>query len=207
MLHHLWCHCYWLVLPFAPVFAADDDLFSASASNSAGSNTCALTGLSFTPGQSKAADERLPDMSLATGDDDKDKADKADGAQIAQGAIRPATRKPLPGVVGTVKIAALLNFFAQASNKRFRSTISLFRETPVREVISELARRNLNIVIDKSCQGKITGELRDVTLDEAGDSVLAAAALTSRTLDNSTVVVASTQAMVQLGLNRPVARA
>lgn len=194
---------------FAPVFAADDDLSSASASSSTGSNTGAATnGLSFTPGQSKAADEPAPDMSLATGDDDKDKADKADGAQIAQGAIRPATRKPLPGVVGTVKIRRPFKLFAQASNKEILIHNLTFRETPVREVISELARRgNLNIIIDKSCQGKITGELRDVTLDEAMDSVLAAAALTSRTLDNSTVVVASTQAMVQLGLNRPVARA
>ncbi|MBK9203837.1 MAG: type II secretion system protein GspD [Candidatus Obscuribacter sp.] len=186
---------------FAPALAADDDPTGSSNSTN---------GLSFTPGQSKAPDEPAPDLALATGDDDKnkDKADKADGAQIAQGSIRPASRKPLPGVVGTVKIRRPFKLFAQASNKEILIHNLTFRETPVREVISELARRgNLNIIIDKSCQGKITGELRDVTLDEAMDSVLAAAALTSRTLDNSTVVVASTQAMVQLGLNRPVARA
>lgn len=186
---------------FAPALAADDDPTGSSNSTN---------GLSFTPGQSKAPDEPAPDLALATGDDDKnkDKADKADGAQIAQGSIRPASRKPLPGVVGTVKIRRPFKLFAQASNKEILIHNLAFRDHSVREVISELARQgNLNIIIDKSCQGKITGQLRDVTLDEAMDSVLSAAALTSRTLDNSTVVVASTQAMVQLGLNRPVARA
>jgi len=83
-----------------------------------------------------------------------------------------------------------------------------FRDTPVKDVIAEIARRgNVNIIIDKSCSGKITGDLRDVSLNEAMDNVLAAAGLQSRVLDNSTIVVGSTQAMVQLGLNRPMARA
>ncbi|HND69783.1 MAG TPA: hypothetical protein PL112_23450 [Candidatus Obscuribacter sp.] len=128
----------------------------------------------------------------------------ADGAKLAQGSMTPTSRKSLPATVGTVQIRRPFKLFAQESLIHNLS----FRDTPVREVISEIARRgNLNIIIDKSCAGKITGELRDVTLNEAMDSVLAAAALTSRTLDNSTVIVASTQAMVQLGLNRPVAKA
>ena len=49
--------------------------------------------------------------------------------------------------------------------------------------------------------------MRDLTLNEAMDSVLASAGLQSRTLDNSTVIIASTQAMVQLGLNRSMAKA
>lgn len=82
-----------------------------------------------------------------------------------------------------------------------------FRDTPVKEVIAEIARRgNLNILIDKSVTGKITGELRDVTLNEAMDSVLASAGLQHRTLDNNTVIIASLQAMAQLGLNRSIAR-
>ncbi|HEY9678010.1 MAG TPA: hypothetical protein V6C76_08365 [Drouetiella sp.] len=125
---------------------------------------------------------------------------------IAQNIPRAAgvKRNPLPGVVGTVTIRKSFRLFA---NEQLIHNMS-FRDTPVREVIAELARRgNLNIIIDKSVVGKITGDLRDVTLNEAMDSVLAAAGLQSRTLDNNTVVVATMQAMVQLGLNRPVARA
>jgi type II secretory pathway component GspD/PulD (secretin) len=106
--------------------------------------------------------------------------------------------------VGTVNIRKSFKLFA---NEQLIHNMS-FRDTPVREVVAELARRgNLNILIDKSVIGKITGELRDVTLNEAMDSVLAAAGLQSRTLDNNTVIVATLQAMVQLGLNRPMARA
>ncbi len=66
-------------------------------------------------------------------------------------------------------------------------------------------RGGLNVIIDKSVVGKITGDLKDLTLDEAMDTVLAAAGLQSRKLDN-TVIVGTPQAMVQLGLNRPIAR-
>jgi type II secretory pathway component GspD/PulD (secretin) len=128
------------------------------------------------------------------------------GLSIAQSSPRPAQprRNPIPGIVGTVTIRKTFKLFA---NEQLIHNMS-FRDTPVREVIAELARRgNLNIIIDKSVAGKITGDLRDVTMNEAMDSVLAAAGLQSRTLDNSTVIVATLQAMVQLGLNRPMARA
>ncbi len=132
--------------------------------------------------------------------------DSGNGISIAQSSPKPAQtrRNPIPGVVGTVKIRKQFKLFA---NEQLIHNMS-FRDTPVREVIAELARRgNLNIIIDKSVVGKITGDLRDVTLNEAMDSVLASAGLQSRTLDNSTVIVATLQAMVQLGLNRPLARA
>ena len=78
-----------------------------------------------------------------------------------------------------------------------------FRDTPVKEVIAELARRgNLNIILDKSVFGKITGDLHDVTLNEAMDSVLAAAGLQSRVLDSNTVVIGSPNSLSVLGLNR-----
>jgi type II secretory pathway component GspD/PulD (secretin) len=127
----------------------------------------------------------------------------ADGKQLAQGSMRSVTRNSLPGITGTVKIRRPFKLFAQDALIHHLS----FRDTPVKEVISEIARRsNKNIIIDKSCSGKITGDLHDVTLNEAMDNVLAAAGLQSRQLDNDTVVVGSTQAMVQLGLNRPIAR-
>lgn len=131
-------------------------------------------------------------------------SESREAKKVAQ-SIKPISKLPeLPTVTGTLKIRKPFKLFAQAGLIHHLS----FRETPVREVISEIARRgNLNIIIDKSVTGKITGELTDVTLNEAMDNVLAAAGLESRTLDNSTVVIGTLQAMVQLGLNRPVARA
>lgn len=133
------------------------------------------------------------------------KAQTADGKQVAQSTPKSTkVGKSLPSVTGTVQIKKPFKLFAQAGIIHHLS----FRDTPVREVISEIARRgNLNIIIDKSVNGKITGELTDLTLNEAMDNVLAAAGLESRPLDNSTVIVGTLQAMVQLGLNRPVARA
>lgn len=131
-------------------------------------------------------------------------SESREAKKVAQ-SIKPISKLPeLPTVTGTLKIRKPFKLFAQAGLIHHLS----FRETPVREVISEIARRgNLNIIIDKSVTGKVTGELTDVTLNEAMDNVLAAAGLESRTLDNSTVVIGTLQAMVQLGLNRPVARA
>jgi type II secretory pathway component GspD/PulD (secretin) len=134
-------------------------------------------------------------------------ASSSDGKQLSQSfpIVKPTSQaKRTPSVTGTVQIRKPFKLFAQSNLIHHLS----FRDTPVREVISEIARRgNLNIIVDKSVTGKITGELTDVTLNEAMDSVLAAAGLESRTLDNSTVIVGTLQAMVQLGLNRPVARA
>ncbi len=125
--------------------------------------------------------------------------------EAARSIAQSITRKPttIPGISGTVQIRRPFKLFAR---EELLHNLS-FRDTPVKEVIAELARRgNLNIIIDKSVVGKITGELKDLTLNEAMDSVLAAAGLQSRILDNNTVVVGSLQAMVQLGLNRPMAR-
>ena len=110
----------------------------------------------------------------------------------------------LPTNTGTVKIRKPFKLFAQ---EQLIHNLS-FRDTPVREVIAEIARRGkINILIDKSVVGKITGELRDVTLNEAMDSIMASAGLQSRSLDNSTVIIGSPQAMMQLGLNRSIAKA
>ncbi|SRR5579875_313687 len=110
----------------------------------------------------------------------------------------------LPTTVATVQIRRPFKLFAREELIRNLS----FRDTPVKEVIAELARRGgLNILIDHSVVGSITGDLRDVTLNEAMDNVLAAAGLQSRVLDNSTVIIGTMQAMTQLGLNRPIARA
>jgi type II secretory pathway component GspD/PulD (secretin) len=127
-------------------------------------------------------------------------------AQATQRAGFPPAQasRNLPVTVGTVQVRRPFKIFVREELVRNLS----FRDTPVREVIAELARRgNLNIMIDRSVLGNITGELRDVTLNEAMDSVLAAAGLQSRRLDNNTVVVGTAQAMVQLGLNRTMAKA
>ena len=156
--------------------------------------TFAIAGSAFSPAMAQTTPS-LPEPA------------SADGKQLSQSlpAVKPTTQsKRTPSVTGTVQIRKPFKLFAQSNLIHHLS----FRDTPVREVISEIARRgNLNIIVDKSVTGKITGELTDVTLNEAMDSVLAAAGLESRTLDNSTVIVGTLQAMVQLGLNRPVARA
>lgn len=78
------------------------------------------------------------------------------------------------------------------------------RNTPVREVIAELAERgNLNVVIDKSVSGVVTANLKDVTLNEAMDYVLASSGLQARSFDKQTVLIAPLPAIVKLGLNRP----
>lgn len=112
-------------------------------------------------------------------------------------------RKPnVTSVSGTVQVRRPFKLFASQELLHNMS----FRDMPAREVVAELARRGgLNIIIDKSVVGKITGDLKDLTLDEAMDTVLAAAGLQSRKLDN-TVIVGTAQAMIQLGLNRPIAR-
>lgn len=125
-------------------------------------------------------------------------------AQLGPKLVENKSQTQLPVVNGTVEIRKPFKLFAQQSLIHHLS----FRDTPVREVISEIARRGkLNIIIDKSVKGKITGELRDVTLNEAMENVLASAGLESRELDGKTVMVGTLQAMIEKGLNRPMARA
>jgi type II secretory pathway component GspD/PulD (secretin) len=138
-------------------------------------------------------------------------ADKAsgDGKEVAQStpgpgrsAVDPAFRK-MPGIVGTVKIRKPFDKF---SNNAIIHNLA-FRDTPVKEVVAEIGHRgNLNIIIDKSVVGRVTGDLHDITLNEAMDTVLASAGLQWRQLDNSTVVIGSPNAFVQLGLNRTMMR-
>ncbi|CAN5130921.1 hypothetical protein BH10CYA1_BH10CYA1_56370 [soil metagenome] len=212
----------------APVTASDSTGGTSSLSYSAGDSeptsasttappaTSRSTTSSTSTAPSSSADAPRAIASTETSKDGDDAAGAANpigsagnmgnGISIAQSTPKLAQtrRNPIPGIVGTVKIRKQFKLFA---NEQLIHNMS-FRDTPVREVIAELARRgNLNIIIDKSVVGKITGDLRDVTLNEAMDSVLASAGLQSRTLDNSTVIVATLQAMVQLGLNRPLARA
>ncbi len=128
----------------------------------------------------------------------------ADGTQIAAGGsvsgakIDPAMRK-LPTITYDGKIRKSFKLFAK---EELIHNLS-FRDTPIKEVIAELARRgNLNVLLDKSVFGKVTGDLHDVTLNEAMDSVLAATGLQSRVLDSNTVVVGTPNSLTQLGLNR-----
>ena len=111
---------------------------------------------------------------------------------------RPYTRSG-----GTVRIRKPFKLFAR---QELIHHLSL-RDTPVRSVIAELAARGkLNIIVDKSVTGTLTGEFDDLTLNEAMDSVLVGAGLESRNIDEKTVVVGTPQSMVRLGLNRPITR-
>lgn len=136
----------------------------------------------------------------------------ADGQKLAQG-VSPGTGQnikatdpvynQLPGKVGTVNVRRKFTLFAK---QELIHNLS-FRDTPVREVLAELARRGgLNVLLDKSVQGRITGDLHDITLNEAMDAVLTAGGLVSRQIDNNTAVIASPNAATQLGLNRSQAR-
>lgn len=193
-------------------FTLAGQIFAYAFAPAAQAEDAPAAGLSFkSDGGPKSDAETKSDTDTKSGAETKaaaDTKDDKDSALLAQGTMRPVTRRTLPGVTGTVKIRRPFKLFAQNEDSLIHNLS--FRDTPVREVITEIARRgNLNIIVDKSCTGRITGELRDVTMNEAMDSVLAAAALTSRPLDDEkkTFIIASTQAMVQLGLNRTVTRA
>lgn len=136
---------------------------------------------------------------------DKDKDN--DGKEVAQNnAGRTPTDpiyKKMPSITGSVRIMRGFDKFATNSIIHNLS----FRDTPVKEVVAEIGRRgNLNFIIDKSVVGRITGDLHDITLNEAMDTVLKSAGLQWRQYDNSTVIVASPNALGNLGLNRPIMR-
>ena len=101
--------------------------------------------------------------------------DSADKKQIAQygpgGRSQSARTQRLPAVTGTVQIRKPFKLVAQA-NQGIIHHLS-FRDTPVRELIAEIARRgNLNIIVDKSVDGRITGELKDINLNEEIKTIL-----------------------------------
>lgn len=154
------------------------------------------TTSSITPGQAANEGEEESTTSIAS---------KSDGEQVAQGALPQSLKRPsIPGSPGEVQIKRPFKLFAR---EEIIHNLS-FRETPVREVIAEIARRgNLNILVDKSVVGKITGDLHDVTLNEAMTNVLSAAGLQTRVLPGNTVMIATQNAFTLLGLNRTTAKA
>jgi type II secretory pathway component GspD/PulD (secretin) len=116
---------------------------------------------------------------------------------------QPSNSPGLLSVVGTVNIRRPFHLFT--TNQLIHNLNC--RNCPVKEVIAEIARRgNLNVVLDQSITGEITLDLKDLTLNEAMDSVLAGSGLQYRTLGNNAVLIASLQRIVQLGLSRPIAR-
>lgn len=109
------------------------------------------------------------------------------------------TYNTLPKGIGEGKVRKAFKLFAK---EELIHNLS-FRDTPIKEVVAELARRgNLNVILDKSVFGKITGDLHDVTLNEAMDAVLASAGLQSRVLDSNTAVIGTPNSLNLLGLNR-----
>jgi|GEM_PF-465935 len=161
----------------------------------------------ITPGQGAVESEAV-DSRTATFSDQGEAtsiADEGDGQQVAQGARPESLKKPsIPGSPGEVQIKRPFKLFAR---EEIIHNLS-FRETPVREVIAEIARRgNLNVLIDKSVVGKISGDLHDVTLNEGMTNVLAASGLQTRVLPGNTVMIATQNAFTVLGLNRTTAKA
>ena len=174
----------------------------AQSKNDPGKNSLSYDPSDSSGSSSASAQENLDEAKKILQSMPADKLKRL--AQLTPQLKTGSPNQKLPTVSGTVEIRKPFKLFAQQSLIHHLS----FRDTPVREVISEIARRGkLNIIIDKSVNGKVTGELRDVTLNEAMDSVLASAGLESRKLDGNTVLVGTMQAMVEKGLNRPVARA
>ncbi|MBX9685058.1 MAG: hypothetical protein K2X27_00075 [Candidatus Obscuribacterales bacterium] len=129
----------------------------------------------------------------------------SDGAALAANTGGSAAKRLDPAYIQTPTDAGkgtIRKSFKLFAKEELIHNLS-FRDTPIKEVVAELARRgNLNIILDKSVFGKITGDLHDVTLNEAMDSVLASAGLQSRVLDSNTVVIGSTAALTELGLSR-----
>ncbi len=165
------------------------------------------TTSSITPGQAATETDTANSEAATFADDDSKTsiASNEDGKQVAQGARPESLKRPsIPGSPGEVQIKRPFKLFAR---EEIIHNLS-FRETPVREVIAEIARRgNLNILVDKSVVGKISGDLHDLTLNEAMTNVLSAAGLQTRLLPGNTVMIATQQAFTVLGLNRTTAKA
>ena len=190
------------------------DVDSASAASTSGAQSAAPGAdkgtLSFDQG---SADNAAKTTLAAAGGEGSSQSDLAtpteDGTAVAQATggstvkrMDPAYRQ-LPIPMGTVPVRRTFKFFAK---EELIHNLS-FRDTPIKEVVAELAKRgNLNILLDNSVFGKVTGDLHDVTLNEAMDSILAATGLQTRVLDNNTVIVGSPNALGARGLNRTVSK-
>ena len=190
----------------SPIAYAQDQSASAGDGASQEQGTSGKGKLTFTPESApveKIADASTPD----TSSDSSDTA--ADGTAVAQATggstvkrLDPAY-KQLPTTTGQVDVRRVFKIFAK---EELIHNLS-FRDTPIKEVIAELAKRgNLNILLDNSVFGKVTGDLHDVTLNEAMDSILASTGLQTRVLDNNTVIVGSPNALGARGLNRTKAK-
>jgi type II secretory pathway component GspD/PulD (secretin) len=164
--------------------------------------------LNFTPEAAPAAEDTTKIADASTSETDAAPAAE-DGTAVAQSTggstvkrLDPAY-KQLPTTTGQVDVRRNFKLFAK---EELIHNLS-FRDTPIKEVIAELAKRgNLNILLDNSVFGKVTGDLHDLTLNEAMDSILAATGLQYRVLDNNTVIVGSPNALGARGLNRTKAK-
>lgn len=195
---------------FITPMAYAQDQAAAAGSDGASQQTASDKGsLTFTPeaapsaeDTTKIADASTPDSTAAdsTSDDGTALAQATGGSSIKR--LDPAY-KQLPTAQGAVDVRRNFKLFAK---EELIHNLS-FRDTPIKEVIAELAKRgNLNILLDNSVFGKVTGDLHDVTLNEAMDSILASTGLQTRILDNNTVIVGSPNALGARGLNRTKAK-
>jgi type II secretory pathway component GspD/PulD (secretin) len=151
---------------------------------------------------SPAAPEVTDPQPLASGGSDDAPKELAQSTRRGNTLTDPVYAK-LPTTIGTV--VTLRDFNKFPSNQIIHNLS--FRDTPVKEVIAEIARRgNINIIIDRSAVGHITGDLHDVTLNEAMDTVLKSAGLQYRQLDSATIIIGLPNALFRLGLNRPLMR-
>ena len=180
----------------------DSNAKSSSVDNTASESPSKGEGAANTDSKADASDGKTAEVTgaEAAADDGTAVAQSTGGSAVKR--LDPAYRH-LPLTTGEVKIRRGFKLFAK---EELIHNLS-FRDTPVKEVIAELARRgNLNILLDKSVFGKITGDLHDVTLNEAMDAVLAAAGLETRVLDSNTCIVATPNSAGLLNLNRTLTK-
>jgi type II secretory pathway component GspD/PulD (secretin) len=196
-----------LLTPQAPLSSSDSIKFenvTPLPAPQVSKNDGVADGTSKDTTSDKTADAQGGEQAPSASSDDASQAEKTPA--IAQNTEIKANRNRLlpTTIIGTVELHKKFKLFTR---EELIHNLS-FRDALLREVIAELARRgNLNIILDKSVTGKITGELRDVTLNEAMENVLAAAGLETRDLDGNTVLIATQTAITELGLSRPMARA
>lgn len=192
----------------SPMAWAQDQ--SATAADGAGQQQSASGkgSLSFTP---EAAPDLTKIADASTGDSSSSDtaAGAEDGTAVAQATGGSTVKRldkaytQLPTTMGQIDVRRNFKLFAK---EELIHNLS-FRDTPIKEVVAELAKRgNLNILLDNSVFGKVTGDLHDVTLNEAMDSILGATGLQTRVLDNNTVIVGSPNALGARGLNRTKAK-
>lgn len=122
---------------------------------------------------------------------------------VMKAKVNSAKSRADNNIAGTeINLSNNLNIFPSSSK-----TNLILRDIDVATVLRVLAKEGCkNIVLDDSVEGIINADLRNVSLNEAMQTVLTSQELEYR-LDNNTIFVASRPAMARKGLNRKFIKA